>query len=232
MRAGSGARPVPVSTQLGGGAAHSARADGAPRGRSSGHGVQSTHRTPGRARPTCRHAVEAAGDDAASRSGLSPRAGPVRRQGSSVPLERKPLSGGRHDGLRGIGGGGHGPWPPRPAPPAAGDRRVQRSVGLDLGAHRRRRGGGQGEEAGRIEGLPAVEHMGNGAGELVSQDGEGLGFAVLLREASDVPLGRGILAQAEDGGLGEGPPVGRTGGQLTVAKTRSMLVRMPVRQGR
>jgi hypothetical protein len=47
---GSGARPVPVSAQLGGGAAHSARAAAvAPGSRSSGHGVQSTRRTPGRA---------------------------------------------------------------------------------------------------------------------------------------------------------------------------------------
>ncbi len=73
---GSGLWPVPVSAQLGGGAAHSARATGWRRAAdragtaSNQHaGLRDVHR------PTCSHAVGAAREHAASTVGLSPKGG-------------------------------------------------------------------------------------------------------------------------------------------------------------
>jgi hypothetical protein len=75
---GSGRTPVPVSTQLGRGAAHSSsRPRRAIRCRAS-TGVQSTHRTPGPSRPDARPRSEPH-EYSEHPLGLGPMLGPVRR---------------------------------------------------------------------------------------------------------------------------------------------------------
>ena len=178
--AGSGARPVPVRAQLGGGAAHSARATGvAPGSRSSGHGVQSTHGTPGR---TTAH-MQARGRSRRSRRCIRGRAwsqvGVQLGAGSSVPLERNLglLRGGRHGhDSRGMAAAWAGPGSAR----SAGCGQASGSA-VERGSTRRRRlgGGGPREEPGGIEDLFTTEHVVDGAAELVGEDGQGLGLAVL-----------------------------------------------------
>ena len=50
-----------------------------------------------------------------------------------------------------------------------------------------------------------VEHEVDGPSELVGQDRERLGLAVLALEPGEELLALGVVAQEEDGGLGEGP---------------------------
>ena len=123
---GSGVRPVPVSAQLGGGAAHSARATAvAPGNRSSGHGVQSTRRTPGHSQAhTCSHAVRGRRRRRCIDGRAQSQVGSSWAPGS-VPLDRNSVTPRSPSSARllgtggGRGGGGSGRSPAR----SAGGRR-------------------------------------------------------------------------------------------------------------
>ena len=126
--------------------------------------------------------------------GLSPLVGPVRRQAHPCPSRGIWLLRGRrhrHDS-RGVAAS---TWDPGAAR-GAGGRLASASAGLESGTDWRFEDGGAREEPGGIEGLFAAEHVVDGAGEFVSEDGEGLGLPVLLGQVSHEALRRGILAQA------------------------------------
>ena len=57
----------------------------------------------------------------------------------------------------------------------------------------------------QVEGLVALEHVVDGPAELVGEDREGLGLAVLPLEALAVLHSFCVVAQEEDGRFGEGP---------------------------
>ena len=81
---GSGLRPVPVSTQLGGGAAHSSSSQCRALTCRASTGVQSTHRTPGPSRPDARPR-SAPHESSEHRLGLGPIVGPVRQLALPCP---------------------------------------------------------------------------------------------------------------------------------------------------
>ena len=61
------------------------------------------------------------------------------------------------------------------------------------------------DEHGHVEGCAADQHVVSGTGQLVREDAQRLAFAVLALQALQVALACGVLAQEQQGGLGEGP---------------------------
>ena len=56
-----------------------------------------------------------------------------------------------------------------------------------------------------VKSLLVLEHEIDGTAELVGEDRERLGFAVLMSKSLEILFGRFIALEEEDGGLGEGP---------------------------
>ena len=96
---GSGRRPVPVSTQLGRGAAHSSSSQRRTLKCRASTGVQSTHRTPGPSRPDAR---PRSGPHEYSEHwlGLGPIVGPVRQLALQCPSIAFSRAGARSSFLR------------------------------------------------------------------------------------------------------------------------------------
>ena len=57
----------------------------------------------------------------------------------------------------------------------------------------------------QVEGLISLEHVVDRPSQLVGQDGQGLGLAVLLLQALPIALSLRVVAQEHDSGFGEGP---------------------------
>jgi hypothetical protein len=137
-------------------------------------------------------------------SGSGPIGGPVRRQAHPCLSSGSVGQGRGHDDLGGSSSVVSGPLDLALAPGRVGLRSQWRAGG-DLGTERWRGGAGAVDELVGVEGVGAVEHVVQGARELMGEDGERLGLAVLAGEASDVSVGGGVLPQAQRGSFGEGP---------------------------
>ena len=190
---GPGQRPVPVSTQLGEGAAHSSSSQCRALTCRASTGVQSTHRTPGPSRPDARPR-SAPHESSRHRLGLGPIVGPVRPLALPCPSIAFSRSGARSSfllyALRGpqwSAGGRAGAFVPAQARPPSRER-VNIAAPLETRAHWPRArsvmtyaagpavGFGaygpfttsaRGEERGRLEGLLAAQHVVHRPRELV-----------------------------------------------------------------
>ena len=80
-----------------------------------------------------------------------------------------------------------------------------RPAGLELDVGLPRSAPSSGQEFLHLEDDLPLEQMIGRPAQLVGQDGEGLGLSVLALELLEEALALGVVAQEQDGGLGEGP---------------------------